>query len=103
MQANKATPEARKDLEKWLQSPGLESGKLSKTAMDDLHWLQNSPDLSSVSIDPEKKSARTRTSESFSKDSAVERPAAGGGDRGGGGGGGGVGFLALFGCASKRK
>lgn len=99
MQANKATPEAKRDLEKWLQSPGFESGKPSKTAMDDLHWLQNSPDLSSVSIDPEKKSARTRTSESFSKDTSMEALAAEG-SRGGGGGGG---FFALFGCASKKK
>jgi hypothetical protein len=89
MQANKVSPETKRELEKWLQSPRLESGKVSQTAMDDLHWLQNSKDLSSVSIDPEKHSHRAKTSDSFSKGSTVEGAVAGGG-----GGGG---------CASKRK
>lgn len=98
MQANKATPEAKRELEKWLQSPGLESGKVSKTAMDDLHWLQNSKDLSSVSIDPEKQPHRVKTSESFSKSSTVGGAATTPVASEGGGG-----FLAMFGCASKRK
>lgn len=91
MQANKASSEVKRELEKWLQSPKLESGKISKSAMDDLHWLQNSKDLCSVSIDPEKQPLRVKSSESLSKSSTV------------GGGGSGGGFLAFFGCASKRK
>lgn len=94
MQANKATPEIKRELEIWLQSPSLGSGKISQAAMDDLDWLQNSKDLCSVSIDPEKRPLRARSSESFSnsKGSAVA-------ENGGGGGG----LLAFFGCASKRK
>ena len=94
MQANKASPETKRELEKWLQSPGLESGKISKAAMDDLYWLQNSKDLSSVSFDPEKRAFRAKSSDSFSKSSSTV---------GGGGGGNSGGFLAFFGCASKRK
>lgn len=101
MQANKATPQAKRELEKWLQNPGLESGKISKTAMDDLQWLQNSTDLSSVSTDPEKQPSRVKTSESFSKSSTVGGVTAAPASTGTAGGGGG--FFALFGCASKRK
>lgn len=91
MQANKATPEAKEKLEKWLRNPPMESGKVSKAAMEDLRWLQNSEDLSAVSIDPEKQLPSVKTGENPSKAGS------------GGGGGGGRGFLALLGCASKRK
>lgn len=98
MQANKATPEVKRELEIWLQNPKLGSGKISQSAIDDLDWLSNSKDLSSVSIDPEKRPLRARSSESFSKGSAAAASGNGGGSGGGGGG-----FLAFFGCASKRK
>lgn len=100
MQANKATPEIKKELEIWLQNPRLGSGKISQAAMDDLDLLQNSKDLSSVSIDPEKHPLRARSSESFSKGSTLGK---GGNNSAAGGGGGGGGLLAFFGCASKRK
>lgn len=97
MQANKATPEVKRELEIWLQSPKLGSGKISQAVLDELDWLRTSKDLSSVSIDPEKRPLRARSSESFSKGSTA--PKNGNGNSNGGGGG----FLAFFGCASKRK
>lgn len=103
MQANRATPEAKEKLEKWLQSPSLMTGGISKDAMEDLHWLHSSKDLSSVSIDPEKKPETIQKTERLSKDSSGDSNTGKKGAGEGGGGGGKNGLLALFGCASKRK
>ena len=88
MQANKASDETKEQLTKWLQSPAAGAAAISKGAWEDLAWLQDKNDLSSVSIDPEKRPERSQTSDTSSKKSS---------------GGGGGGLLALFGCASKRK
>lgn len=87
MQANKANEETKEQLAKWLQS-SAGSGSISKGAKADLTWLQNSKDLSSVLMDPEKQSVKTHVAP-VTSDVGVT--------------GGGGGFLALFGCASKRK
>lgn len=96
MQANKASEQAKEHLTNWLQKPGANYGEISKGARADLDWLQNSKDLSSVSVETEKpyKSSTSTTSGSWVgyKTNGV-----------GGGGGGAVGFLGLFGCASRRK
>lgn len=90
MQANKASDETKEQLAKWLKNSSANSGDISKGATADLAWLQNSKDLSAVSIDPEKQPQKPQTNGSGTGDSSAAA-------------GGGGGFLALFGCASKRK
>lgn len=92
MQANKASDDTKKQLEEWLQNPDVKSGAVSKSAKADLNWLEGAKDLSSVSMDPEKQVKSLPDRPPSSKPTSTKA----GGPAGGG-------FLALFGCASKRK
>lgn len=85
---------------KWLQNPATGSSAISSGAREDINWLQNSKDLSSVSIDPDKvPSPKKDLDEKRFSSSVTSGPSGSGGN-----GGGGIGaFAALFGCASKRK
>lgn len=105
MQTNKASSETREQLMKWLQNPASGSSAISSSAREDMAWLQNSKDLSSVSIDPHKVPSTKRDSdEKRSSSSNTLRPDNGGADGSSGGTAKGAGgFAALFGCASKRK
>lgn len=95
MQANRASDEMREKLAQWLQSPAA----ASKSATEDLAWLNNQKDLSAVSIDPEKKSqSQVEVKHSIKSSSSFAPKAATTGEGGGGGG-----LLALFRCAGKRK
>lgn len=94
MQANRASDETKQKLAQWLQGPAA----TSRSAREDLAWLDNQKDLSAVSIDPEKKlQPRVVVKQSLESNTSSTPKAA---TRGGGSGGG---LLALFGCASKRK
>lgn len=92
MQANIASDEMKEQLAKWLQSPAA----TSKSAGEDLAWLNAMKDLSAVSIDPEKKAqSQIETKQSIETQSSSKPKSASG--RGVGG------LLALFGCTTKRK
>lgn len=91
MHANQASSELKEELRKWLQKSV--DGQVTRTAEEDLKQIISAKDLSAVSIDPEKKLPQVKTS---SAASTKAEPNDDGGGRGGG-------FLALFGCASKRK
>jgi len=86
------------DLKQWLQKPreGPDAG-LGIELQQDIAWAQNSKDLSSISLDKEKTTAVDDAPPENRTPSLKNEGAATGG------GGGGGGFLALFGCASKRK
>lgn len=88
MQANKASNAMKEELTQWLQD-STSSGSISQGAKDDLSWLQSSKDLSSVSIDPEKRSSETHL---VTENARMGAYAAIGG-----------GILAWLGCASRRK
>jgi hypothetical protein len=101
MKASSVDEKTTEDLKQWLEKPrdGSEAG-LGLELRQDLEWAQNSKDLSSISLNQEKaKSMKEAPSDnrtpSIKNDGAAS-------DRGANGGGGG-GFLAMFGCASKRK
>ena len=89
MQSNKVSDSTTKDLKQWLSKPeaGAESG-LGINTQQDLHWLQNTKDLSSIELGDEE------TAPSIRK----EKPPSEVGGMGGGGG-----FMAFFSCAGKRK
>lgn len=94
MQANKASDKAKEQLAKWLQTPNADHNEITKGARADLDWLQHSSDLSSVSMDekPPINSTSTRNSSRAELRKNDDDNSSSGG-----------GFLALFGCASKRK
>lgn len=84
MQANKATPELMDELRQWLENPKSNAGAAVNGAKDDLSWLNQQKDLSSVVLG-EKGTPDTK------EKASTASPKSGGG------------FAALFGCASKRK
>lgn len=88
------------DLKRWLEKPreGSDAG-LGIEVQQDLAWAQNSKDLSSISLKKEKARAVDEIPTENRTPSIKNEGAA----AAAGGGGGGGGFLALFGCASKRK
>lgn len=94
MQANKASEDAKEQLQKWLQKPNADHSEISKGARADLNWLQSTTDLSAVSIEIEKPSQRSISTRNSSQVELTLSP---------GGGSGGGGILSLFGCASRRK
>lgn len=86
MQANKADAEVMRDLRQWLENPNVSAGG----GLEDLAWLQNSKDLSSVNLN-----GKTEKTEK----PATTRPSNDGGERGGHGG-----IVNWFSsCAGKRK
>lgn len=98
MKANSVDEKTSDDLKNWLEKPrdGSEAG-LGIDVQQDLAWAQNSKDLSSISL----KKARAPSMKDTPKENRTPSMKNEGGASTGGGGGGG--FLALFGCASKRK
>lgn len=89
MQTNKASETTTKELKQWLAKPGTsaEAG-LGINTQQDLQWLENTKDLSSIALKNEEDEA--------SDLEAQEKPTP---SAGGGGGG----LMALFGCGGKRK
>lgn len=103
MKANSVDEKTSADLKQWLETPrdGSEAG-LGIDVQQDLAWAQISKDLSSISLKKDKApSIRESPTENRTPSIKNEGGASTGGN--GGGGGGAAGFLALFGCASKRK
>ena len=98
MKANSADEKTTGDMKKWLEKPrnGAEAG-LGIDVQQDLQFIQNSKDLSSISLNNEKSESAVPKAPSVNNNGITD----GAGTSNGGGGGGG--FLALFGCASKRK
>ncbi|OAL35604.1 hypothetical protein AYO20_05223 [Fonsecaea nubica] len=99
MQANKASESTTRELREWLAKPGtsVEAG-LGINIQQDLQWLENTKDLSSIELGDKEGAEPTIDKEKASQG------AGGGGEGGDGSGGkGGGGFMALFGCAGKRK
>lgn len=87
------------DLKQWLEKPreGSESG-LGIEVQQDLAWAQSTKDLSSISLKREMARAVEETP-TENRTPSIKENEGNASNRGGGGGG----FLALFGCASKRK
>lgn len=73
------------ELRQWLENPKTSASTVVDGAKDDLHWLNQQKDLSSVSLG-EKTAPETKEKEN------------GGSQKSGGGG-----FAAFFNCAGKRK
>lgn len=90
MQANKVSETTTTELKRWLEKPGTsaEAG-LGLGIQQDLQWLENSKDLSSIEMNEPAKTPQPQVPDTNGS--------------GGGGGGGGGGFFALFGCGGKRK
>jgi hypothetical protein len=89
MQANKADQDVMRDLRQWLENPNVSAGAGMGQAKEDLAWLENSKDLSSVNLGGKSEKPATR------------RPSTVGG---GGGRGSSGGFASWFNsCAGKRK
>lgn len=84
MQANKADESVMRDLKQWLENPNVSAG----AGKEDLSWLQNSTDLSSVNLNGKMEK------------SAMRQPSNTGDGRGGGNGGIAHWFSS---CAGKRK
>ena len=85
MQAKKASNSTMRDLRQWLEKPSTSAGAQLSSSKQDLDWLDNSKDLSSVQLGK-----------------AVKPAAETNGSVGGGGGTGG--FTSLFNqCTGKRK
>lgn len=108
MKASSVDEKTSDDLKQWLETPrnGSEAG-LGIDVQQDLAWAQNSKDLSSISL-KKNKAPSTREIPTENRTPSIKNEGGasiGGNGSGGGGGGGGAaaGFLALFGCASKRK
>ena len=102
MKASNVDEKTSEDLKQWLEKPrdGSEAG-LGIELQQDLEWAQNSKDLSSISLNKEKaKSVKEPPTENRTPSIKIDGAVS---DRETGAGGGGGGFLALFGCASKRK
>ncbi len=96
MKTDKASESTTNELKEWLQKPGpqTEAG-LGISVQQDLEWINTSKDLSSITLN-EKEGETIRNKEG--------RPVtATSGPTPATGGGGGGGFMALFGCAGKRK
>ena len=87
MQANKATPQVMNDLRQWLDNPKTGPGAAAEGARDDLKWVNNTKDLSSISLKPQSEKDSSIKQEKISADT----------------GGGKNGFAALFNCGGKRK
>jgi hypothetical protein len=86
MQAKKADQTVMRDLRQWLENPNTSAGAGMGGAREDLAWLENSRDLSSVNLGNSEKPARK------------ESVASTGGEKSSGGG-----FVSLFNCVGKRK
>lgn len=87
MQANKTSPQTREQLEKWLKNPASGSSAISKSARDDIEFLQNSKDLSTVSLVPHH---NQEPSSPPNEKSSVNKGSPGA-------------FAALLACVGKRK
>ncbi|KIW27194.1 uncharacterized protein PV07_06956 [Cladophialophora immunda] len=99
MQANKVSESTTKELKEWLAKPGtsIEAG-LGINTQQDLQWLENTKDLSSIELGDKEADPATDK-----ENASQEVGGSGGGGGGSSGGGGGGGFMALFGCGGKRK
>lgn len=98
MQANKAGEATTRELQQWLEQPATSAGAgLGISIQQDLLWLENSKDLSSIALNEKAHSEKGRE----------KRPSGGSGtgiaDGGGGGTGGGGGWKSFFSCAGKRR
>ena len=84
MQANKADQTVMRDLRQWLENPNTSAGAGLSEARDDLAFLENSKDLSSVNLGNPEKAASVKHSEGREEKSSG-------------------GFASLFNCVGKRK
>lgn len=94
MKDNSISQQTSADLRQWMgdgqdgqQTPGSGIG-LGIDTQQDLQWLRQHQDISSITL----KSTEKRTIETEAKVSTASKGSSAGG-----------GFMALFGCASKRK
>lgn len=100
MQANKASETTTKELKQWLQRPGTSSGAgLGISVQQDLLWLENSRDLSSIALNEkgtpvQQQNETSRGGTDIDPDMSRSKTA----DTGGNGG-----WKAFFNCAGKRK
>jgi hypothetical protein len=89
MQTNQASATTMKELKQWLSKPGTGADAgLGINTQQDLQWLENTKDLSSIELGDEDNAASVHK----------EKPPS---EKGKGGGGGG--FMAFFNCAGQRK
>ena len=63
MRANKADEGVMQDLRQWLQNPQTSVGAGMGGATEDLKWLQQSKDLSSVNLGASEKPGKQESSE----------------------------------------
>ncbi|KAL2419980.1 hypothetical protein ABEF95_009798 [Exophiala dermatitidis] len=100
MQASKASETTTKELKQWLQRPGTSSGAgLGISVQQDLLWLENSRDLSSIALNAkgtpvQQQNETSRGGTDIDPDMSRSKTA----DTGGNGG-----WKAFFNCAGKRK